>query len=680
MREYFLLFSVFLLKNHMQGRHNNTAAVEKRTQLRLQLVIFLFPLLIYSNTIGHDYALDDAMVITQNEFTQKGWRGLKEIFSEDSFAGFFHDKKVDLPGGRYRPLSIATFAVEHAWFGSKPHLSHLINILLYAFTGIILYRALRLLFREKSGSTVWTSIPVVATFIFLSHPIHTEVVANIKGRDEILSLLFALLALISVLKYADTGHWTRLLTGFCFVGLALLSKENAVTFTVIIPLSVFFFRNVPVRQILISSVPAIAAAFLFIVIRNAITGGFAMTNAGELMNNPFLYATMNQKYATIGLTLGIYLKLLFWPHPLTFDYYPYHIGLTGWWHADVIAILIIYLVLMIYALANSRGKKPVAYSILFFLVALLPVSNLFINMGTFMNERFAYQASVAFATGVSCILIHLIDKVPVRWIHARNSFRAVILLFLILPFSAVTFARNYAWKNDYTLFMTDIKTSSGSAKCNCAAGGVLLDKAMASKNESTRKEYLRQSIRYLTRATVIDPTYSDVWRKLGTAEYELNHNVTNAFHDYYGAIRINPGDEMAYSNIHFILSKYDSIDQKINMYEKLLKINPKRPDIQAELGMLYGRYKKDYPVSIEYFKEAVRLNPDYKEAYKGLGVACQMSGDYGESMYWFEQALQLDTLDASIYKLMGNSMLKMGKEKEAVLLFSKSDRLKTGTR
>jgi len=79
-----------------------------RSLLWLQAAIFIFPLLIYSNTIGHDYALDDAMVITQNEYTQKGFSGLKELFTEDSFAGFYHDKKVDLPGGRYRPLSIAT--------------------------------------------------------------------------------------------------------------------------------------------------------------------------------------------------------------------------------------------------------------------------------------------------------------------------------------------------------------------------------------------------------------------------------------------------------------------------------------------------------------------------------------------------------------------------------------------
>jgi hypothetical protein len=651
-----------------------------RSLLWLQAAIFIFPLLIYSNTIGHDYALDDAMVITQNEYTQKGFSGLKQLFTEDSFAGFYHDKKVDLPGGRYRPLSIATFAVEFALFGLNPHLSHLINILLYAFTGIILYHTLRLLFRYKNGSPFLLSIPVLATFIFLSHPIHTEAIANIKGRDEILSLMFSLLALISAVRFADKRQWPRLILCFAFMFLGLLSKENAITFVFILPLAVFFFREVPVRQLVIVSAPAIAASLLYFLIRISITGGFQVSAAHELMNNPFIYATVNQKYATIVLTLGIYLKLLFWPHPLTFDYYPYHIELTGWHDAGVITTLAVYLVLIFYAISAIRSKKPAAFSILFFVISLLPVSNLFINMGTFMNERFTYQASVAFATGLTGFILGVMDMKGFQKLLKKQTVRAMLFSVIILSFSTLTFARNFAWKNDYTLFLTDVKTSSNSAKSNCAAGGVLLDKAIATSEEEPKKAYLEQSIRYLTQATVIDPTYSDVWRKLGRASFELTHDVPASFRYYYTAISINPGDEMAYSNIHFILSGYDSIDRKINLYEELLKINPKRSEIYGQLGLLHGREKKDYPASIACFKEAVRLNPAYKEAYKGLGAAYQMTGEYTESLHWLEYALKLDTMDAGTYKLMGNSMLKTGNREKAELLFSRADHLKKNSR
>ena len=46
------------------------------------LIIFLFSFLLYGNTLTHDYALDDAIVITQNQFTKKGIDGIKEIFTK----------------------------------------------------------------------------------------------------------------------------------------------------------------------------------------------------------------------------------------------------------------------------------------------------------------------------------------------------------------------------------------------------------------------------------------------------------------------------------------------------------------------------------------------------------------------------------------------------------------------
>jgi Tfp pilus assembly protein PilF len=649
---------------------------KNNTQFWLQAAILLFPLIIYSNTIGHDYALDDALVITHNQFTQKGFDGLKDIFTNDSFTGFLKEKKIHLPGGRYRPLSIATFAIEHEFFGNNSHLSHLINILLFAFTGFLLYRVLRLFFNSKDKSVALINIPVLATIIFLAHPIHTEVVANIKGRDEILSLFFALFALMSGIKYTDERQWHWLFIGFASFFLALLSKENAITFILIIPLSIYFFRDTSFRRLFASSIPAVLAAIVFFLIRNSITGGFQIDASVDLMNNPFLYATKNQEFATIILTLGIYLKLLLWPHPLTFDYYPYHIALTNWHNIGVIITLVGYISLIIYACVKFSDKKPVAYSILFFIISLLPVSNLFVNIGTFMNERFVYQASVAFSVGISWFLLNIMGKSVIRKAIYRQYIKALVLVAIILTFSMVTFSRNFVWKNDYTLFLTDVKTSSNSAKSNCGAGGVLLDTALATDDSIKRKDELTRSIQFLTKAASIDPSYSDVWRKLGTAQYEINHDIHKAFQYYCTAIRNNPGDEKSYSNIHFILSKYDSIDSKIDMYIELLRINPMRPEINTQLGLIYGKEKHDIPTAITYFKQSVKLNPTYKEAYKGMGAAYLLVGDYEESFRCLKKALRLDTLDAGTYKLMGTTALQMGNKRESDIFLSKANLLK----
>lgn len=640
--------------------------------LRFQLVLFIFPFIIYSNTIGHDYALDDAMVITHNHYTKQGFKGLKDIFINDSFKGFFQEKTVHLPGGRYRPLSIATFAIEYELFGLNPHISHLINILIYAFTGLILFRLLRLLTTRRNTTKQCLYFSALSVFVFLAHPVHTEAVTNIKGRDELLALLFALITLQSVIKYVDTNNCIWLISGFLSLSLALLSKENAIVFVVLAPLTVYFFRNTDFRHVAISLIPLLLATLIIFIIRIKITGGFRIQAPGDLMNNPFLNANLNEKYATIILTLGIYLKLLFWPHPLTFDYYPYHITLTHWNDPCVILTFLLFAGLIIYALIKLSHKSILAYSVLFFIICLLPVSNLFINVGTFMNERFVYQASIGFTIGVSYLLVYFSEKIQ----HAYLKTVIVAgVLVVILGFSVLTFSRNYAWKNDFTLFLTDVKTSSNSAKSNYAAGAILVDSALNITSQAERNRFLLLAIEYLTKASTIDSTFGDVWRRLGTAYFELNHDVQKAFQYYYKAIRNNIGDETAYNYIHYILSKYDSIDQKIAMYKELLKINPRRPDIYSRLGMIYGKEKNNYPAAIEYYEKAVALNPSYVEAYKGIGLSYALSGDIERATEWLEKAIKINPSDAGIFKIMGFVAKLSGDSEKANYYYLKASQL-----
>ena len=135
----------------------------------LRWTIFLFGFLLYANTITHDFTQDDAIVITQNQFTQKGLSGIPGLFQYDTFFGFFKEEgKTNLvSGGRYRPLTPMMFAFEYALVGNTPWLGHLVNAILYGFTGFILFQFL-LLFLARIGfkeHTVW--IAGLSCIIFL---------------------------------------------------------------------------------------------------------------------------------------------------------------------------------------------------------------------------------------------------------------------------------------------------------------------------------------------------------------------------------------------------------------------------------------------------------------------------------------------------------------------------------
>jgi len=171
-----------------------TFVYKYKAQFLLVLLTFLF----YGNTLFNDYALDDAIVITENKFTKQGIQGIDDLLFNESFTGFFGVKKDLVAGGRYRPLSMISFAIEYEIWGLNPTISHLLNVILYAITAIILFVIINILYKEKSS--FFDSAALLISILFLAHPIHTEVVANIKGRDEIMSLLFSLLTLFYSIK------------------------------------------------------------------------------------------------------------------------------------------------------------------------------------------------------------------------------------------------------------------------------------------------------------------------------------------------------------------------------------------------------------------------------------------------------------------------------------------------
>ena len=112
------------------------------------LILFAVSFLLYINTVSNQYALDDEVVVT-NAQVEKGFSGLGEIFTSDIFSSYYAQNNAEqqLSGGRYRPLSVATFAIEYAIFGNNPAPRHFINVLLYALLSVLIFYALAISFR-----------------------------------------------------------------------------------------------------------------------------------------------------------------------------------------------------------------------------------------------------------------------------------------------------------------------------------------------------------------------------------------------------------------------------------------------------------------------------------------------------------------------------------------------------
>lgn len=624
-------------------------------------IIFIFTFVIYFNSIFNEYALDDAIVITQNDYTQKGLSGISDIFSTELFTGFFKVKKDLVAGGRYRPLSMVTFAFEYDFISEsiRPHFSHLVNIILFALNNILIYIILSKLLIKYKSKYWYLSLPFVATLLYAAHPIHTEVVACIKGRDDIMAFGGSLLAIYYSLKYFELSKPKYLIYIFISFFAALLSKESAIPFLALIPITFYFFTKSDKKQKIMTFIPLMVSLIIFVIIRQKVLGSQTSRIPAEVMNDSFLGATIAEKYATIMFTLGYYVKLLFIPHPLTFDYYPYHVHLMNWADLRAIISLLIYIFLAVYAIIGIKSKNIISYCIIFYFAVISIVSNVFFPIGTFISERFLYASSLAFCIVIAYLLVVKLPLV-IKNTKVFNATISIFMIIVLLLFSIKTISRNMAWKNDFTLFTTDVKVSYNSAKSNTSAGGKLTEAALKPENKEKKDEYLKLALRYLNRAVKIHPTYIDALLLLGNAYYESQHNYDSTLYYYEKILQINPNYGLVYTNVDKIFKINNDVDYKINAYKRLYAYNPNIYVVNYNLGSLYGKNKNDIPNALIYLERAVQIKPDSKEANKDLGVAYGIKGDFTNSIRYFEAASKIDPNDPEIFTNIAITYTNMG--------------------
>ncbi len=703
--------------------------------------ILLFTCMLYSNTLWNQFAIDDTIVLTDNKFTKKGFGGLKEHFTHDMFEGFFGERGARLvSGGRYRPLSMASLTVEYEIVrrirGDKreeitdknvimggeadpylaPMLSHGINVFLFALTCILLYYILQQVIPSKYSLTTPIGkfgLAFIATLLYAAHPMHTEAVANIKGRDEVMCMLFSLLALLATLKYVKTQNIIHLVWGTVIFFMALLSKENAITFMAVIPLTYYFFTKAKPKDYALAVGAYIIPVAVFLLLRSKFTQAGLNQDSPEILNNPFLLATVGERYATTILTFLYYFKLLVFPHPLTHDYYFNQIPYVDFSDPWVLLSILINAGLVVYALMNLKKKSIAAYAILFYFITFSIASNVLFTVGVLMNERFIYMSSLGFCILLAFLLVQSKDRFKI----SPNAVMGVFLLILTL-YSVKTFSRNFDWKDSFTLFRRDSIHSPNSAKIQTSLGGdltkasdwnisVMRDSGMIKKvfqdlsnggkseaelnainalpDSTIRFMILDSSIQHLYQAVNIYKTHSNAWLLLGNAMYKRNHKPEEVIPIYEkaGAYRVG-GYYDANFNLGIVYNESNqAMKAKINLL-KAYEIKPESMEVRFLLAQSYAKLnmpdsaeywlnrglelkKKDaadyyligtgfgkvggnLPKAIEYLNKAIELNPKAELYYEDLGVAYGLNNQFDEAIATSKKLIELNPKYAPAYK------------------------------
>ena len=203
-----------------------------RTHLWQALLLAFGACLLYAPTWWHGFAGDDGFVIVNNQWTQQGLSALPRIVSHSLYFG-----AVPLNGGLYRPLSGTYYLLVGAVGGINAVPYHVATTLLYGLNAALVF----LFFTRLTNRS--SALPMVATLIFIVHPIHTEVVNNIKSADEMLALGAILASGLAWLQYADTNERVWWYISVSAYVIAVCSKETAVPMGVVLPALWYFFRR-----------------------------------------------------------------------------------------------------------------------------------------------------------------------------------------------------------------------------------------------------------------------------------------------------------------------------------------------------------------------------------------------------------------------------------------------------
>ena len=615
-------------------------------------IVSILACIVYLNTLGHEFVLDDAIVVSENVFTQDGIAGWPDLLTNDTFYGFFQADKGNLvSGGRYRPLSPMFFALIYQVFGNNAFIFHLFNILIYSACCYILFLFFTL-FLRRLRLKKYEDIAFIGALLFTLHPVHTEVVANIKGADEILSAMGGLACLIFLLRFHQYRKNKDLILAAVTFFLSLLSKENTVTLLGIAPLTWWMVSPKSGLKKVVKPMLLLGTTFvMYFIIRGAILGWSTLSTPMELMNNPFLkYEGQNlvefsasEKLGTNFYTLLKYIQLLIFPHPLIHDYYPRQIPIYSMTQLWPILSFVFHVGIAIWALFKIRNRNIWAYGVLFYLMAMSITSNFVFPVGTNMSERFLFFPSVAF-----CLLGGIAFGKLTE--HRKTLGWALLgLIAALMAFKTIT--RNPAWKDNYTLFNTDVKLAPNSAKLRNAAAGSTIDHMIANiktlKSDEEKYAIMDQVLDHLNVALSIHPKYKGAHLLRGNA-YMYKDDFENAVAAYENALRVDQAYGEAKNNLSIAL---------------------------RQAGREFGEKKNDFKKSLEFLKRSYEINQNDAETIRLLGVAYGMNGNHPKAIELFSKLVEREPKNANFWKMLGTAYHNNGQMEERDRVLSKAKEL-----
>lgn len=363
---------------------------ETKEKLIFLVICFILVFLIYGQTLFGDFVFDDRGIVDHQSLLQI--THLPQVLTLP-----YWTKEA----GLYRPITLVSYVFNYSFFGQEPWSFHLFNLIFYSLTGYLLFLLIKRIFFRRL-------LAYLASLLFLVLPIHTEAIANITGRSEILALFFSLLFFGELVKKEKINFWR---SGLWFL-LALGSKETAIAAAPIAGVIIFlkefsgfrfksemikFEMSEKIKKYLYFAISLMVSGLIYFSFRFLVLGKqYFLQVETSLVENPLKFAAPLERAATaLKILAAVYLPKIFWPFGFCSDYSYNQIPVIhSIFNAGSVLGLVLILISAAVIFIFLKQAPSLSLGSAWFLFSFLPISNLFFPIGTIAGERLMYFPSV----------------------------------------------------------------------------------------------------------------------------------------------------------------------------------------------------------------------------------------------------------------------------------------------
>jgi Tfp pilus assembly protein PilF len=353
----------------------------------------------------------------------------------------------------------------------------------------------------------------------------------------------------------------------------LFSKESSVAFAVIFPLTYLLVKPGSIGRGFKMLAPISLAAGIFLLARHFALQGIVQENETTILEN-VLYGAQDPGtlWATKAGILWHFLKLLFVPYPLSWDYSFNQIPLQTWSDALPWISVTAYLLLGVLTFINIRKYPGITFGILFFGILISPTSNILFFNGTTFADRFLFLPSAGFLLAATLLGLRLASVNTEKDPKAGSRYFYPFATGLMLVFALMSFSRAGDWEDNLAVFRSGAANAPNSSRTNLGLGTQYMNIAEKQTDFRTRNAYVDSAVTCFEKSLAIYPDNYAASYRLGLI-YSIQNRNDRAIALYRQSIAAKSDNLLALNNLGALYASANKLDSALWCFEESIRLD-----------------------------------------------------------------------------------------------------------